>query len=130
MSTPNPSQTPEQAARHSPYAADGGRAAQYDVQAWRKAAYYGGGVLMAVGFIMFFSVIAEFLLVFSHPSNAGSRIFGVFPFAFFGVFIIGAGSWLRGLGRRGLAGSGVLLSPTGEARDAEPWNRSQGAQDQ
>jgi len=59
--------------------------------------------------------------------TAVPHMFSTFPLAVLGLLIYGAGQMLRSVGRKGLAGSGLLLSPTREARDAEPWSRSKGA---
>ncbi|MDC4233634.1 zinc ribbon domain-containing protein [Actinomyces sp. B33] len=130
----NPTERPR-----SPYERD--EPPRYDVQTWRKVAYYGGAVLQGVGVVMFFSVFFSFFRFFRAMSSTfgtGSAVdgphfmspLGMFPFAFVGILLIGAGQWVRNVGKRGLAGSGVILSPEGEARDAEPWKRSEGAQDQ
>ncbi|WP_048727424.1 hypothetical protein [Kytococcus sedentarius] len=117
----------------SPYESDA--EPRYDVQTWRKIAYYAGAALTLLGFVLFF---VPFLSVFSFfdglssgsgGSGPGSFVaFRDFPLVFVGFFLILAGQGLRAVGRRGLAGSGVVLSPEGEARDAEPWRRSRGAQ--
>lgn len=90
-----------------------------------------GAALTLPGFVLFF---VPFLSVFSFcdglSSGAGGSglAFRDFPLAFVGFFLILAGQGLRAVGRQGLAGSGVVLSPEGKARDAEPWRRSRGAQ--
>lgn len=90
-----------------------------------------GAALTLPGFVLFF---VPFLSVFSFCDGlssgaGGSRLaFRDFPLAFVGFFLILAGQGLRAVGRQGLAGSGVVLSPEGKARDAEPWRRSRGAQ--
>ncbi|SDN25343.1 hypothetical protein SAMN05216355_101427 [Actinomyces ruminicola] len=129
-------------AQQSPYTNNGGRPRSYDVPTWRKVAYYGGAVLQGIGLLMFLSVFVAVFAAFAGIGDVfgsgdhtaiGSgigRAFRFFPVAFFGFFVISAGQWLRRVGRQGLAGSGVVLSPQGEARDAEPWRRSEGAQDQ
>ncbi|WP_219109172.1 zinc ribbon domain-containing protein [Actinomyces sp. 594] len=128
--------------QHSPYASNGDRPRRYDVPTWRKAAYYGGAFLQGLGLLMFFSVFIAGFGAFAGIGDVfgsgdhtaiGSgigRVFQFFPVAFLGVLVISAGQWLRRVGRQGLAGAGVVLSPQGEARDAEPWKRSEGAQDQ
>ncbi|RAX19391.1 MULTISPECIES: zinc ribbon domain-containing protein [Actinomyces] len=121
--------------QQSPYTNNGGRPRSYDVPTWRKVAYYGGAVLQGVGLVMFFSV---FFIGFSAFSGIGTsdtgqdigRMFRSFPVSLVGFILIGIGQWIRRVGKEGLAGSGVVLSPQGEARDAEPWKRSEGAQDQ
>ena len=90
-----------------------------------------GAALTLPGFVLFF---VPFLSVFSFcdglsSGTGGSGLaFRDFPLAFVGFFLILAGQGLRAVGRQGLAGSGVVLSPEGKARDAEPWRRSRGAQ--
>ncbi|MDO4901283.1 zinc ribbon domain-containing protein [Actinomyces sp.] len=126
--------------QQSPYANNGGRPRNYDVPTWRKAAYYGGAVLQGVGLLMFFSVFVVGFTAFSgfgassnFPADMGQnvgRMFRSFPLSLVGFILIGIGQWIRRVGKEGLAGSGVVLSPQGEARDAEPWKRSEGAQDQ
>ena len=117
----------------SPYERDQER--RYDVQTWRKAAYYGGAVVIVLGFILFFVPFVSTFSFFGSmrfdraaPGDGFFGAFRTFPLAFVGVLLIMAGQGLRSLGRKGLAGSGVVLSPQGEARDAEPWQRSKGAQ--
>ncbi|MDU0348140.1 zinc ribbon domain-containing protein [Actinomyces sp. MRS3W] len=126
--------------QRSPYADNGGRPRSYDVQPWRKWTYYTGGVLVGIGLLLFFSVFIAAIAGFAGiGASSGSplamgdsigRAFRFFPLSFVGFFLIGIGQWIRGVGKKGLAGSGVVLSPQGEARDAEPWRRSEGAQDQ
>ncbi|PHP53690.1 hypothetical protein [Actinomyces ruminis] len=121
--------------QQSPYTDNGGRQRSYDVPTWRKVAYYGGAVLQGVGLLLFFSVFVVGFTGFSAfgASDTGEsigRVFQFFPLSFVGFILIGIGQWIRRVGKEGLAGSGVVLSPQGEARDAEPWKRSEGAQDQ
>ena len=122
---------------HSPYDDNGGRPRQYDVEPWRKWAYYGGAALQVLGVLAFLSVFLTIAMGFGLMSNSPGAIAGhvqrgftMFPLAVVGILVISGGKMLQNVGRKGLAGSGVLLSPQGEARDAEPWNRSKGAQDQ
>ncbi|MGK2349041.1 zinc ribbon domain-containing protein [Actinomyces sp. W5033] len=121
----------------SPYADNGGRPRQYDVEPWRKWAYYGGGALQVLGVLAFLSVFFTIALSFGfmghNPAMISAHVqrgFIMFPVAIVGIFMINGGKMLRDVGRKGLAGSGIILSPQGEARDAEAWNRSKGAQDQ
>ncbi|QPL05417.1 MULTISPECIES: zinc ribbon domain-containing protein [Actinomyces] len=121
----------------SPYSNNGGRQRQYDVEPWRKWAYYGGIALQVVGFIAFASVFLTFFTsfnsTFGNPDAFDThfdRTLKVFPLAFVGILLMIGGQMLQKIGRKGLAGSGVILSPQGEVRDAEPWSRAQGAKDQ
>lgn len=106
---------------------------RYDVQPWRKVAYYGGAVLSIVGLGMFGYVFVSAFLGFNDPGGPAvvvPRMFRIFPLAFIGIILSGIGQWIRSLGRAGLSGSGLLLSPEGEVRDAEPWDRAEGARTQ
>lgn len=90
----------------SPYESDA--EPRYDVQTWRKIAYYAGAALTLLGFVLFF---VPFLSVFSFfdglssgsgGSGPGSFVaFRDFPLAFVGFFLILAGQGLRAVGRRG-----------------------------
>lgn len=118
----------------SPYANNGGRPRQYDIQPWRRWAYYGGAVLQGAGILVFLGFFSSSYGVFNrvHAGDetaftAVPHMFSTFPLAILGLLIYGASQMLRSVGRKGLAGSGLLLSPTREARDAEPWSRSKGA---
>ena len=95
----------------------------------RKAAYYIGMILMGIGFLMFISV---FFTVFSGMGNPIAMDNPGGLFASFGIRAVGgmvlmiAGGALKGLGARGLAGSGVLLDPEKAREDLEPWTRMAG----
>ncbi|WP_194948942.1 zinc ribbon domain-containing protein [Actinomyces trachealis] len=121
----------------SPYSNNGGQPRQYDVEPWRKWAYYGGGALQVVGVLAFLSVFVMMFMGFGFmghdPEGISTHVqrgFMMFPIAIVGVLVANGGKMLQRVGRKGLAGAGVILSPQGEVRDAEPWNRSKGAQDQ
>lgn len=82
---------------------------------------------------VFLTIIVSFSSMGTHPGAISAHVqrgFMVFPVAIVGILIANGGKMLQRVGRKGLAGSGVILSPQGEVRDAEPWNRSKGAQDQ
>lgn len=50
------------------------------------------------------------------------------PLLLIGVGLVFIGAILASIGRYGLSGSGIILSPEGERKDLEPWNRSKGRQ--
>ncbi|RRC95595.1 zinc ribbon domain-containing protein [Schaalia canis] len=119
----------------SPYEANAPK--QYDVQPWRKVVYYLGGAMVILGVVLFASVFFTFSTVFFRGPNLGAANdllggigFGSFPLSFAGIFLVGLGRILQSVGRQGLAGSGIILSPQQEVDDAEPWNRAEGAQKQ
>lgn len=123
----------------SPYTANAGRPRQYDVEPWRKWAYYGGTALQAIGMLTFFGNFGMIFVSFSHmglgpgtdsPATQVPRMFAMFPIFIVAMLVMIAGGALRTAGRKGLAGSGLILSPRKEAQDAEAWRRSEGAQKQ
>ena len=77
----------------------------------RKAAYYLGMGLMVIGVLLF---VSNF---FGDISPA--RALG-------GMGLVVAGGILRGIGARGLAGSGIILDPEQAREDVEPWSRMGG----
>lgn len=87
-------------------------------------------VVSIIGFLMFFYVLFGFFQIISGgPGGLSTGVpsgFRIFPLAFSGILLAAAGGQLRRIGRKGLAGAGVVLSPQGEATDAEPWGRSDG----
>jgi len=92
----------------------------------RQTAYYIGMGMMILGGILFLSTFLTFALHFgdfsNFESNAKSDIFR----AFGGMGLIIAGSFIRGIGARGLAGSGVVLDPAKAREDLEPYSRMAG----
>jgi len=92
----------------------------------RKAAFYIGMGLMAVGFISFFSVFVTFIFNFGDFSNFESDTKSSMIRAFGGVALISVGGLLRGIGARGLAGSGTILDPEQAKEELEPYSRAAG----
>lgn len=97
-----------------------------DVSEGRKAAYYLGMILMAAGFISFFSVFVTGAMNFGDFSNFEETSRSGFMRAVIGMGLIIGGGILRGIGARGLAGSGMVLDPQRARRDVEPWARMGG----
>ena len=98
----------------------------------RKGAYYLGMILVVIGFLIFAS---NFFSVFS--SLGSSHGFGGQPSmggigksmmtrAFLGMGFIVVGSFIRRIGARGLAGSGMILNPRQAREDLEPYSRMAG----
>lgn len=92
----------------------------------RKALYYLGGILMVVGFLLFFSTFASAACHFGDFTDFESRGRSMAMRAFGGMFLLIVGVILRGIGAAGLAGSGVILDPQEARKDLEPWNRMAG----
>lgn len=89
---------------------------KYNIPEERKTLYYLGAGLMVIGFILFISV---FFTIF----RGGPGSFTIGPIGFVLIII---GSVLRGIGARGLAGSGVVLDPQKAREDLEPYTRAGG----
>ena len=92
----------------------------------RKTAYYVGGVLSAIGIVMFFSNLAIFAANFGNFDNFESRGQTFVSLGFGGMFLIFIGKIVMKLGETGIAGSGVLLDPEQARKDLEPWSRMKG----
>lgn len=92
----------------------------------RKAAFYIGTGLIILGGISFASTFLTFALHFgdfsNFESNAKSDIFR----AVGGMALLIVGGIVRGLGARGLAGSGVVLDPEKAREELAPYARMAG----
>jgi len=92
----------------------------------RKASYYFGLVLMVAGFITFGSVFITNFADVGNFGNFDSRMKSSGIRAILGMGMIIVGGFLRRVGVRGVAGSGVILDPEQARRDVEPWSRMAG----
>lgn len=91
----------------------------------RKAAYYIGIILTGIGLLMFLSVFFTFFS--AATGGVSGDEFGSIGFrAVGGILLAIVGQVIRGLGARGLAGSGVILDPEQAREDLEPWTRMAG----
>ena len=92
----------------------------------RKTAYYVGMGLMVLGGILFASTFVTFAMHFgdftNFQSDAKSNIFR----AIGGMALLVVGGIIRGVGARGLAGSGVVLDPQKAREELEPYTRMAG----
>ena len=96
-----------------------------DVSPERKATYYLGMIITAVGIILFLSCFVTFIGFFGeriHPVDMKSG----FGRAFVGMLLAAAGQLIMRIGHSGLAGSGVILDAEDARRDLEPWSRMGG----
>ena len=84
-----------------------------EISSQRKGLYYTGLVLVVIGIMMFMST---FVLSMMNP-------FGGNPFmnAVIGMIMIMIGNMLMAVGRRGLAGSGIILDPNQAREDLKPY---------
>lgn len=92
---------------------------RYQVSEGRKTLYYIGMALMVLGVVLFISVFFTMMNAdpFSPPTFSAPII---------GFVLIIIGSVLMGIGRMGLAGSGVVLDPVKAREDLEPYARMGG----
>lgn len=97
-----------------------------DISPERKTAYYLGTAMSGLGLLMFLSSFVVFIANFGDFGNFRSmaRTTGFLSFGGLVLLIVGGG--VAGVGRSGLAGSGLLLDPRRARRDREPWNRMAG----
>ncbi|HTF89713.1 MAG TPA: hypothetical protein VK843_14965 [Planctomycetota bacterium] len=77
----------------------------------RKTLYYFGLALMIIGGILFFSNFVIMALNFGDFSDMKDSAQNFLLRAVGGMGLLIVGGFLRSIGSRGLAGSGVLLNP-------------------
>lgn len=92
----------------------------------RKTAYYVGMGLMILGGILFASTFVTFAMHFGDFSNFESDAKSNMFRAFGGMALLVVGGIIRGIGARGLAGSGVVLDPEKARQELEPYSRMAG----
>jgi hypothetical protein len=92
----------------------------------RKAAYYLGMLLMVLGFLVFLSVFVTGAMNFGNFSNFEGQARSSMFRAISGMVLMMVGGLVRGVGARGLAGSGVVLDPEQARRELEPFSRMAG----
>lgn len=92
----------------------------------RKAAYYFGMVLMALGGLLFFSVFITGAMDFGNFDHFESNVRSSMFRALGGMALLIVGRIVRGVGAQGLAGSGVVLDPEKARGDLEPYSRMAG----
>lgn len=97
-----------------------------EISGERKTAYYVGTGLMVVGGILFASTFVTFAMSFGDFSNFESNAQSGMLRAFGGVALLFLGGAIRGVGARGLAGSGVVLDPERARQELEPYSRMAG----
>ena len=92
----------------------------------RKTAYYLGAVLMVMGGLLFASVFITGARHFGDFSNFQSDAKSSMFRAIAGMGLLFVGGIIRGIGARGLAGSGVVLDPDKARQELEPYSRMAG----
>lgn len=92
----------------------------------RKIAYYVGMGLMIMGGLLFASTFVTSAMHFGDFSNFASDTKSQMLRAFGGMALLVVGGAIRGIGARGLAGSGVVLDPEKARQELEPYSRMAG----
>lgn len=92
----------------------------------RKTAYYLGMGLQILGGLLFASTFVTFLMHFGDFTDFEARAKSRGFRAFGGMALLIIGGIIRGIGARGLAGSGVLLNPERARDELEPYSRMAG----
>lgn len=102
------------------------REPRHSIAPERQAIYYGGMVVMGIGVLMFLSTFVIFIANFGNFDHftERARTSGMLAFGGMGLMVVGA--ILQGIGKQGLAGSGIVLDPKQAREDLEPWNRMAG----
>ena len=93
-----------------------------DFSTERKAAFYGGNALTLIGLLLFLSFFVTVARGFGGTFPGPGAIFA--PMVGFIMMILGR--FIRLVGARGLAGSGMLLDPEKAREDLQPYTRMAG----
>ncbi len=99
---------------------------QEGLQPWRKGLYYLGMVLVVLGVILFLIGFLSAVFSFGEPMSLGGGLPTGFAMPFIGVVLAIIGGFLRHVGARGLAGSGMVLDPDKAREDLNPFTRAAG----
>jgi hypothetical protein len=92
----------------------------------RHAAFYVGTALAVIGVLLVFSVLLSGAQRFGDFSDFEVRARSESTRALVGMALIVVGCIVRGIGARGLAGSGLMLNPKRARRELEPFSRMAG----
>ena len=96
------------------------------ISSGRKALFYGGMLVALAGLALFLSVFLAFAANFGNFDDFGGQMTSQMVRAIGGMGLIMVGSAMMRIGRRGAAGSGLLLDPEQAREDLEPWARMGG----
>ena len=100
-----------------------------NISSERKAAYYVGNIITLIGLALFLSTFVGVICIIADPpsiSESGRVAAWTFGRAIVGFIMIIIGQVVANIGKRGLAGSGVILDPEQAREDVEPWSRMAG----
>ncbi|MBI4879358.1 MAG: zinc ribbon domain-containing protein [Planctomycetes bacterium] len=92
----------------------------------RKTAYYFGMGLMILGGILFASAFVTVAMSVGDLPSSQPSIESMAFRAFGGMALLIVGGIIRGIGARGLAGSGIVLDPEKARQELEPYLRMAG----
>lgn len=95
-------------------------APQRQIPAERQVVYYAGMALIAIGLLLFLSTFVTFLANFGNFDGHEARMQSGALRAFGGIVLTWIGGFMRNLGAKGLAGSGILLDPEQGRRMSSP----------
>ena len=100
--------------------------AQRQIPPERKAIFYVGRAVSVLGILSFLSTFLSFAAHFGDFTNFEQRASSMMLRAVIGMVMMIAGGLLSGVGKAGLAGSGIILDTEQARRDVEPWSRMAG----
>ena len=100
--------------------------ANRNVSEGRKAVFVLGQIVFVLGILSFGSVFVTAALNFGNFDDFPGQMRSSGLRAFGGMALLMTGGVLMGIGRAGLAGSGVVLDPERAREDLEPWSRMAG----
>jgi hypothetical protein len=93
----------------------------------RKNTYYLGMGMAGIGLVLFFvPFLGVACALMSGPSDPSEIVGPAFAIGIFGFILVFAGSIVMGIGRRGAAGSGLILDPDKAREDLKPWSKMAG----
>lgn len=96
------------------------------IQPWRKNLHTLGLVLIVIGLILF---ISPFFSIAGTMNSGFGTIMegpGIISLGIFGFVLVVLGIALRGIGAKGLAGSGIVLDPEKAREDLQPYAKALG----
>jgi hypothetical protein len=100
--------------------------AQRQIPPERRAIFYVGLIVSVIGILSFLSTFLSFAAHFGDFTNFEQRGSSMMMRAVIGMVMMIAGGLLSGVGKAGLAGSGIILDTEQARRDVEPWSRRAG----
>jgi hypothetical protein len=100
--------------------------AQRQIPPERKAIFYIDRIVSVLGILSFLSTFLSAAAHFGDFTNFAERGRSEALRAVIGMVMLVAGRLLSGVGKAGLAGSGIILDTEQARRDVEPWSRMAG----